>query len=229
MNRPRPNQSPSVNPETPTRERILNVAEKLFAMHGLDRVSIRDIAREAQVNLGAVNYHFQSRETLVVEVFSRCISPLNRARLEALDAVEKNSGAKGPSVAEILGSFIRPAVELAFQDATREQARNLLMGRAVSESDPALQEWLRTELEPLIRRYDGALHRALPQLAYEDIFWGMSFTFGALNHFLISAAKPVPEWIKIKTPLTGQVERLIKFAVAGICANAPSKKNQGPL
>jgi len=207
-----------------TREHILNVAEKLFAEHGLDRVSIRDIAREAQVNLGAVNYHFQSRERLVIEIFSRCLSPLNRARLEALAALEQASGPRGPSVKKILGAFIRPAVELALQDATREQARNLLMGRVVAESDPALQEWMRKEMEPLLQRYDKALHRALPRLGHEDIFWGMSFTFGALNHLLMSAAKPVPIWKRVNTPLTAQIERLINFAVAGICASAPPRK-----
>ncbi len=103
------------------------------------------------------------------------------------------------------------------------------MGRVVAESDPALQEWIRKELEPLLRRYDNALRRALPQLAYEDIFWGMTFTFGALNHLLISVAKPVPSWMKVNTPLAAQVERLIKFAVAGISASAPPKKRQSFL
>src|SRR5438552_11594715 len=54
-----------------TRSRILDVAEELFGEQGLDRVSIRDITRKAKVNLAAINYHFGSKEDLVVAVFER--------------------------------------------------------------------------------------------------------------------------------------------------------------
>src|SRR5665213_3587696 len=48
-----------------TKTRILNAAEKLFGMNGFDATSLRDITAEAQVNLAAVNYHFQSKDSLI--------------------------------------------------------------------------------------------------------------------------------------------------------------------
>ncbi|HUX33605.1 MAG TPA: TetR/AcrR family transcriptional regulator [Gemmatimonadaceae bacterium] len=48
----------------PTRERILSVARKLFTERGFDAVSVRDIIARAKVNLGAVTYHFGSKEAL---------------------------------------------------------------------------------------------------------------------------------------------------------------------
>ncbi len=47
-----------------TKERILYVAHKLFADKGLHGASIRDIAKEADVNVSAINYHFSNKETL---------------------------------------------------------------------------------------------------------------------------------------------------------------------
>ena len=46
------------------KERILDVAERLFADFGFPVTSLRDITREAGVNLAAVNYHFGSKEAL---------------------------------------------------------------------------------------------------------------------------------------------------------------------
>lgn len=41
-----------------TRRRLLDAARQLFADHPFDDVTVRDICREANVNLALVNYHF---------------------------------------------------------------------------------------------------------------------------------------------------------------------------
>jgi AcrR family transcriptional regulator len=52
-----------------TKERILKVANDLFASKGFNGTSIRDIANAADVNLSAVNYHFKNKEKLYWDVF----------------------------------------------------------------------------------------------------------------------------------------------------------------
>ena len=54
-----------------TRERILDAAEPLFAARGFAGTSVRDVTESAGANLGAVNYHFRSKEGLYAEVFAR--------------------------------------------------------------------------------------------------------------------------------------------------------------
>ena len=51
--------------EKSTKKRILDAAEKLFAIHGFDGTSLRAITTEAKVNLASVNYHFQTKEALM--------------------------------------------------------------------------------------------------------------------------------------------------------------------
>ncbi len=51
-----------------TKEKILEAANKLFSKYGFDGASIRDIAKEAGVNLGAINYHFENKENLYLEL-----------------------------------------------------------------------------------------------------------------------------------------------------------------
>jgi len=77
---------------TDTKDRILDVAERLFAEHGFANTSLRSITAEAGANLAAVNYHFQSKDALIQAVFARRLGPLNQARLEMLDAAEARAG-----------------------------------------------------------------------------------------------------------------------------------------
>jgi AcrR family transcriptional regulator len=52
-------------------ERLLAVAADLFAREGFDAVSVRDITSRAKANLGAVTYHFGSKEALFHAVIER--------------------------------------------------------------------------------------------------------------------------------------------------------------
>lgn len=53
-----------------TKEKILKVANDLFAKNGFAATTVRDIAQRAEVNLAAINYHFQNKESLYWAVFS---------------------------------------------------------------------------------------------------------------------------------------------------------------
>ena len=41
-----------------TREKILDTAEHLFSIYGIDGTSVRNITRQAGVDLSLVNYYF---------------------------------------------------------------------------------------------------------------------------------------------------------------------------
>lgn len=53
----------------PTKQKILEVANDLFAKHGFAATSVRDIASAADVNLAAINYHFKNKDNLYWRVF----------------------------------------------------------------------------------------------------------------------------------------------------------------
>lgn len=54
-----------------TKEKVVDVACELFAKHGYNGVSIRKIAKEAGVNLAAVNYHFQNKAMLYGQIIHK--------------------------------------------------------------------------------------------------------------------------------------------------------------
>lgn len=60
---------PLDNDSTTTRDRLLKVAERLFAQKGYDSVSVREITSAAHCNLAAVNYHFGNKKALYQHMF----------------------------------------------------------------------------------------------------------------------------------------------------------------
>jgi AcrR family transcriptional regulator len=75
------------------RVRLLDTAEELLDLHGIDGVSLRTVTKAAgQRNSSAVNYHFGDRDSLIAAVLDRRREPLERMRHELLDALE----ARGP-------------------------------------------------------------------------------------------------------------------------------------
>lgn len=74
-------------PPDDTRERLLGVAERLFAERGHRNVSVRDIAAVAGVTHPLIYYHWRSKDELLAAVVARSQDRV-RARLEAAGAVD---------------------------------------------------------------------------------------------------------------------------------------------
>ena len=81
---------------TDARERLLQAAGKLFAERGYAGVSTREVARSAQVNLSAINYHFGGKRSLYRSVIESLIADLRPRRTVLVDllshAVEAANG-----------------------------------------------------------------------------------------------------------------------------------------
>lgn len=50
---------------------ILDVAQRLFAENGFAGTSVRDIAKEAEINIAMISYYFGSKEKLLEAIFRR--------------------------------------------------------------------------------------------------------------------------------------------------------------
>ncbi len=91
-----------------TVDRLITVAERLFAQRGLDGVSLRQIAAEAgSANNSAVRYHFGSKDALVAAILEFRLPQLI-ARRELLSA-----RADSEDLRSILEAHLLPVVDLA--------------------------------------------------------------------------------------------------------------------
>ena len=167
-----------------TKRAILDAAEDLFAEHGIDATSVRDITQAAGVNLGAIHYHFGSKNVLIVEVFSRGLTPLNQMRLDLLAQVEQAAGKRTLPLQEVLRAFIEPTVEyLVAEDGTPIKFLRLLC-RCFQEPHPQLTTLLAEHFQELFQRFNKGFLRAIPGMPEGELFWRMTFMFGSLHQAL---------------------------------------------
>ncbi|PRH81056.1 TetR family transcriptional regulator [Streptomyces solincola] len=60
-----------------TRQRIQDVALELFAEHGYEKTSLREIAERLDVTKAALYYHFKTKEDIVISLFSDLGRPVD--------------------------------------------------------------------------------------------------------------------------------------------------------
>jgi AcrR family transcriptional regulator len=207
-----------------TRERILGVAETLFARHGFAGASLRQVTAAAKVNLAAVNYHFGSKESLIEEVFRRRLDELNRQRLGALGAVEATHA---HTLEDVLAAFIRPALEQSM-DSAGGAAFVRVLARAYAEHDERLRKFLSDNYGHVLREFARAFSRLLPDLDREELYWRLDIVAGALTYAMadfgmIKRRASTPE----ETHRELSAEHLIRFAAAGLRAPGPDARTQG--
>jgi AcrR family transcriptional regulator len=191
-----------------TKTRILDAAAKLFGEKGFDATSLRDITTEADVNLAAVNYHFQSKDSLIEATIMRGAGPVNEKRLAMLEA----AGSK-PTIEQIVEAFVGPVLEQDFEPMAPLMAR-------VLASPETMQRVFKQLIETMSRRFADAIGVALPELSPAERVWRLHFTAGAMAHTVTRG--PV-----LRDLFGGALDfkdrklliaRLVKFAAAGFRA-----------
>lgn len=205
--------------DSQTIEKILHTAEEHFAVHGFFASSLRQITRDAEVNVAAVHYHFGSKEALFVAVLNRRIVPFVQSMLRGLDEVQ---AAKQVLQAEdVVDSFVCACFDL-IQSQERDAALlSKLVSRLMLDEYRQFREVLAAQNEELAVCLQAAFKQILPQLPPEAVRWRMHLSLSTLfNAFagndVLKALAPATR-VNARDPL--QVARYVKpFVVAGLKA-----------
>jgi TetR/AcrR family transcriptional regulator, regulator of cefoperazone and chloramphenicol sensitivity len=128
-----------------TRQRILNVSAQLFAEHGFNHVTIRQICQAAEINIAAVNYHFRDKLGLYKEVVQMAADAMNRQKATVLDAVEPQP----PE--ERLRNYIRLTLHHLL-DPHQESWMEKLIARETIEPTPAIDLIIEKGIRPTVER-----------------------------------------------------------------------------
>jgi AcrR family transcriptional regulator len=198
-----------------TKNLVFAAAERLFAVHGFQKVSVRDITAEAGVNLASVNYHFRSKDALLLEIFRRRTAELNRARARMLhEATDAHHGK--PPVRAILEALIAPPVRWLDPKGDRLISLQFLI-RARSEGTEEIRAVLRNDVSHL-RRFSDALLAARGDLPPEEVYWRLHFVLGMIhnNRFAeFDRLNTLSEGLTHEDDTEALIRRMVDFAEAG--------------
>jgi AcrR family transcriptional regulator len=192
------------NSKTHTRDRLLNAAELLFDLNGVDVTTTRQIAAAIAVNSAAPNFHFGSKSNLIREVFQRRMIPLVKRRLELLQMIEE------PNITNVIDSFVDPLAELAREADENKNAFLRLLARNTLAPCKEFTDLLNTEFKEYTNTYALALRHALPELTAGECQARFDLTIGA-----IAQAHRHDKGLQDKR----RVQRLKTYVIAGLTTN----------
>lgn len=206
-----------------TREKLLNIATRLFTERGFAGTSIRMITKEAGVPVALVNYHFGSKQGLMEAVFARALGNHGESRVSYLDKLEREAGDNPVPVRTLVEAFITSALRLTRRDDIPGTVFKQLVARAFYEPGTNGQSFFPEEYGESVERYKVAFMRALPELSEQDVLWRIYFFVGIVAYVI--AGKDTMHIAHLyNLPEAGDAEgvlrRLVPFIVAGFEAPA---------
>jgi AcrR family transcriptional regulator len=209
-----------------TKDRLLDAAERLFAEHGFGATSLRQITAAARVNLASVHYHFGSKESLLAAVFQRRIGCLNERRLVALTEIEGEANGGRPDLEAVVRAFIEPALRMRYELGEAGNRLMRLIGRAHTDPDEHVQSIFLSLFDGILERFLPVFRRALPEVPEDEVLHRFQFMVGAMAHTL-AWVRPFPslgEENRFTSDPDLLLERLVRFAVAGMKASAEARE-----
>ncbi|TYK65679.1 TetR/AcrR family transcriptional regulator [Colwellia echini] len=202
-----------------TKNKILDVADVLFANKGFNGTSLREITSQANVNLAAVNYHFGSKKELIKAVMSRYMDELSPQLESALSLICQAE--EKPTLDEVFSAFIEPLLNLNSFKENGTSTFLQLLGRGYTDSQGFLRWFLTTQYPNVFTHFTNAVKKAYPELSTEEMFWRLHFTMGTLV-FTMSSSEALIDIAQNdfnnKLDIAGVIARVIPYVAAGVAA-----------
>ena len=201
-----------------TIEKILTVAESHFAVHGYFATSMRQLTREAEVNVAAVHYHFGSKDSLFLAVLKRRIAPFVSMVLSNMQQKQSEQGLRPE---DLVHAFVEVCLLYAREQEYEAVLVTRLVSRLMLDEYRTFREQLAQEYADVIEQCLHLFEQALPHLDKETVRWRMHIALSTLfNSFAgndVLKALARREWVNAKNP--EQVARfVVPFVVAGLTA-----------
>ncbi|WP_232435775.1 TetR/AcrR family transcriptional regulator [Rivularia sp. PCC 7116] len=201
---------------TDTKKQILNVAERQFAEKGYAGTTLRGVIKEAEVNIGAVHYHFGSKEELFIAVVRRVAKQMVPKQLQHLAKYENQN--EPPSVENIMEAFFAPPLRMLSQMGKSGIIRAQFVGRSRVEPLP-IQVLADKQFHESQQHFLDILQRAFPNQTRLELEWKLDLAVAVLIRTLNQIGQP-GKLITGTSPeeIENAIARLVRFAAGGMKA-----------
>jgi len=199
-----------------TKAKILDAAQRVIIGYGADKATLRLIAKEADVNLAAINYHFGSKGSMLDEIFARFFRPLEEDRIRRLDQAEAAAGKEGPEVEEIVRCYLEPFLDLVRKSP--DHNRFLYQLHRPDDSWRRFHGKHQSIAGPGLSRFVDAFAKALPDIPRQTLLARMAFIQASISWLLNNAWIFADLKILCGLSLSNQemVEELVAYTAAGL-------------
>ena len=172
------------------REELLDAAEELFAERGFEKTSVRDITNHLGVRLAAVNYHFDSKLNLLIEMIHRRAGSLNHARQARLDSVEIDTEKPYETVRALICAMWEPLLKYYLSGDSGWHYYCRYLARMIGADVPEFREILNSEYNQVSQSFLKKLQLALPHCSEYELHCAHQFMIGSFT-FVMSDNKRI--------------------------------------
>lgn len=162
-----------------TKERILDSAEKLFALRGHSTVTFREIAADSQLHISQIVYHFRNKLSLLEAVVVRRANILNSDRIERLKAYRGLYGKEHPDPEPLVRAFVEPYLSRLASGDVHWRYYGSIAGRVIW--DPETRTVMERAYNHVANEYINAMCVALPMVQQEAIHRGFQFILALIT------------------------------------------------
>ena len=197
-----------------TRERLIDIAEELFAQEGVEGVSIRSVNAAAGLAPAGVHYHFGSKDALLEEVVRRRGDPVARDLTSGVGPLLARQ--RRPEADELVRAFTLPFVAVLAAEPVGGRYWLCILAHLIGSHDVRLGR-MTARTDTLM---DDAVARAFPDVepGLRALEWhiGSMAIVQMLSEFGIPRERP---WISGPASLERYAEVVIDFVAGGLAAS----------
>lgn len=206
-------------PRAQARQRMLCAAEKLFAQLGYAGTSLRAVMAEADVDTGAIHYHFKNKLGLLKALFEERVQLVNAQREALLAQLEQRHANEPPSIEEVLRAFIAPALRTAY--GSDESSFNRVAALCSVDPLKEVREVVFKAYDKTALRFALLLRRVTPHLSETEFQWRLECMYGAMMYIRSDNGR-VSHMLNDRhrsDPVEKVIEQLIAFTAAGFAGS----------
>lgn len=139
------------------------------------------------MNIASVNYHFGSKENLVIEILDRVVAPINRERIQLLDELETDGALDTRAV---LRAFLLPDLRAINRLRQRDPLLPRFVSRMYSEGSELMGQVIGRQFAEIHQRFSATLGRTLPDLNREEVDWRLHCIVGMVIYLFATVEAP---------------------------------------
>ncbi|MEM5528499.1 TetR family transcriptional regulator [Gammaproteobacteria bacterium AS21] len=208
-------------PQSKTAKQILIAAESLFASQGFAETTMREITREAGVNLAAINYHFGSKQGLIQSVAEKFLRPFSEYIEQSI--VESNAigNQQDVSLEELLELLMRALLRVDQENINALLMFTRLLELSYKNSQQELRHFIIGRYGAKLQPFIALFRRHSAMMEDDEFFWRLHFILGSviftLSHFTMLAQMEKKQF-KTQAAIEQTLHRMIPVLAAGMQA-----------
>ncbi len=215
-----------------SKEAFLDAAARLFAEHGYDGMTIRDVAKEAGATLGTLHYHWGNKDGLIRDICSLQLQPLVDTRLDryaALDDFNRRHSDRRDRIHALLRAHFEPFIDIfGGSDAERSLMQQFYI-RVSSDPAPAVRTISNEIMAEMSREFVRRLYELCDHLPKSEFHWRLNAVLGTTLHLQafssrlselaqrVNLASGDEDYMDIRTAIAPTVHVLVEALVAPPC------------